>query len=200
MARYIGPKARISRKYNEPILGPSKALQKKNYGPGQHGKARKKKSEYALQLAEKGKAKYIYGLLETQFANLFHKAAKKKGVTGELLLQSLEARLDNVAYRLGLAPTRRAARQLVSHKHILVNGKIVNIASYSLKAGDMIGLSEKTKSSKALIERISMQPYSKNNWLEWDSKNMIGKVMTLPTRDEIPEKINEQSIVEFYSK
>jgi small subunit ribosomal protein S4 len=200
MARYIGPKARISRKYNEPIFGASKALQKKSYAPGQHGRTRRKKSEYAIQLMEKGKAKYIYGVLETQFANLFHKAAKKKGVTGELLLQYLETRLDNVTYRLGLAPTRRAARQLVSHKHILVNNKVVNIASYALKLGDMIGLSEKAKASKALVERISTQSYNKSNWLEWDSKKMVGKLIALPTREEIPEKINEQSIVELYSK
>ncbi len=200
MARYTGPKARISRKYNEPIFGASKALQKKNYAPGQHGRTRRKKSEYAIQLMEKGKAKYIYGVLETQFANLFHKAAKKKGITGELLLQYLETRLDNVTYRLGIAPTRRAARQLVSHKHILVNEKVVNIASYALKVGDMIGLSEKAKVSKALTERISTQAYSKNNWLEWDSKKMIGKVIALPAREEISEKINEQSIVELYSK
>jgi small subunit ribosomal protein S4 len=149
---------------------------------------------------EKGKAKYIYGVLETQFANLFHRAAKKKGVTGELLLQSLETRLDNVTYRLGIAPTRRAARQLVSHKHILVNDRVANIASYALKVGDMVGLSEKAKASKALIERISTQSYSKSNWLEWDSKKMVGKVIALPAREEIPEKINEQSIVELYSK
>lgn len=200
MARYTGPKARISRKYNEPIFGASKALQKKNYAPGQHGKTRRKKSEYAIQLMEKGKAKYIYGLLETQFANLFHKAAKKKGVTGELLLQLLETRLDNVTYRLGLAPTRRAARQLVSHKHIIVNDKVVNIPSYALKVGDMIGLSEKAKASKVLTERVSSQAYNKSNWLEWDSKKVIGKLIALPNREEIPEKINEQSIVELYSK
>lgn len=200
MARYTGPKARISRKYNEPIFGACKALQKKNYAPGQHGRTRKKKSEYATQLMEKGKVKYIYGVLEKQFSNLFHKAAKKKGVTGDFLLQSLETRLDNVAYRLGLAPTRRAARQLVSHKHILVNDKVVNIASYALKVGDMIGLSEKGKASKALTERVSTQTYNKSNWLEWDSKKMIGKMIAMPVREEIPEKINEQSIVELYSK
>jgi len=200
MARYIGPKAKVSRRFNEPIFGPSKALQKKNYPPGQHGKVRKKKSDYAIQLMEKGKAKYIYGLLERQFANLFYKAAKKKGVTGELLLQYLETRLDNVVYRLGITPTRRSARQLVSHKHITVNGKIVNIPSYALKVGDIIGLTEKTKSSNAITERISSHSHNKNNWLEWDSKQMIGKVMSLPHREEIPEKINEQSIVELYSK
>jgi small subunit ribosomal protein S4 len=200
MARYIGPKAKISRRFNEPIFGPSKALQKKSYPPGQHGRIRKKKSEYAIQLMEKGKVKYIYGLLEKQFSNLFYKAAKKKGVTGELLLQYLETRLDNVVYRLGITPTRRSARQLVSHKHITVNGKIVNIPSYALKVGDMIGLSEKTKSSDSITERISSYSHNKNNWLEWDGKQMIGKVMALPHREEIPEKINEQSIVELYSK
>jgi small subunit ribosomal protein S4 len=200
MARYIGPKSKISRRFNEPIFGPSKALQKKSYPPGQHGRVRKKKSEYAIQLMEKGKAKYIYGLLERQFANLFHKAAKKKGVTGELLLQFLETRLDNVVYRLGITPTRRAARQLVSHKHITVNEQVVNIPSYALKVGDMIGLHEKAKSSSYITERISNQFYNKSNWLEWDSKQMKGKVIALPNREEIPEKINEQSIVELYSK
>lgn len=200
MARYIGPKTKISRRFNEPIFGPSKALQKKNYAPGQHGKIRKKKSDYALQLMEKGKAKYIYGILERQFSNLFHKAAKKKGVTGELLLQFLETRLDNVVYRLGITPTRRAARQLVSHKHVTVNDHIVNIPSYALKVGDIIGLCEKAKNSSYIVERISNHFYNKNNWLEWDSKQMKGKVIALPNREEIPEKINEQSIVELYSK
>ena len=200
MARYIGPKAKISRRFNEPIFGPSKALQKKNYPPGQHGKIRKKKSEYAIQLMEKGKAKYIYGLLERQFANLFHKAARKKGVTGNLLLQYLETRLDNVVYRLSIAPTRRAARQLVSHKHITVNDKIVNIPSYALKVGDIIGLSDKAKESTTLIEHGSNHSYNKNNWLEWDSKKRIGKLIAFPAREEISEKINEQSIVELYSK
>ncbi|OJW73409.1 MAG: 30S ribosomal protein S4 [Candidatus Amoebophilus sp. 36-38] len=200
MARYIGPKSKISRRFNEPIFGPSKALQKKSYPPGQHGRVRKKKSEYAIQLMEKGKAKYIYGLLEKQFSNLFHKAAKKKGVTGELLLQFLETRLDNVVYRLGITPTRRAARQLVSHKHITVNDQIVNIPSYALRVGDMIGLDEKAKSSNYIVERISNHFYNKSNWLEWDSKQMKGKIIALPNREEIPEKINEQSIVELYSK
>lgn len=200
MARYIGPKSKISRRFNEPIFGPSKALQKKSYPPGQHGKVRKKKSEYAIQLMEKGKAKYIYGLLERQFANLFHKSAKKKGVTGELLLQSLETRLDNVVYRMGIAPTRRSARQLVSHKHITVNDKLVNIPSYALKVGDIIGIREKTKSITPIIERISNHSYNKSSWIEWDSKQMKGKIISLPNRDEIPEKLNEQSIVELYSK
>ena len=199
MARYTGPRAKISRRFIEPIFGPSKALQKKNYPPGQHGRIRRKKSAYAFQLMEKGKAKYIYGLLEKQFANLFHKAAKKKGVTGEILLQHLEARLDNTVYRLGIAPTRRAARQLVSHGHIVVNGSAVNIPSYTLKPGDIIGLREKSKKSKAITERIATY-HKKYPWLEWDNKQMMGKILALPAREEIPEKINEQSIVELYSK
>jgi small subunit ribosomal protein S4 len=199
MARYIGPKAKISRRFSEPIFGPSKALQKKNYPPGQHGRTRRKKSEYALQLMEKGKAKYIYGLLERQFANLFHKAASKKGITGEILLKYLEARLDNVVYRLGMAPTRRAARQLVSHKHVVVNGSIVNIPSYTLEPGDLVGFSDKAKSLKTITEPTGSQ-YSKYPWLEWDKSQMMGKIVTLPSREEIPEKISDQSIVEFYSK
>lgn len=201
MARYTGPRAKVSRRFNEPIFGPSKALQKKNYPPGQHGKlrVRRKKSAYALQLMEKGKAKYIYGLLEKQFANLFHNAAKKKGVTGEILLQHLEARLDNTVYRLGIAPTRRAARQLVSHQHIVVNGSVVNIASYTLKPGDVIGLREKSKSLKVITEPVATH-HKKYSWLEWDNNQMMGKIVALPPREEIPEKINEQSIVELYSK
>jgi len=200
MARYIGPKAKISRRFNEPIFGYCKALQKKNYPPGQHGKSRKKKSDYAIQLMEKGKAKYIYGLLERQFANLFHRVASKKGVTGELLLQHLETRLDNVVYRLGIAPTRRSARQLVSHKHITVNNKVVNIPSYALKVGDIIGISEKSKTIPAITESIANHSYKKQVWLEWDGKQMTGKLMAIPSREEIPEKINEQRIVELYSK
>jgi small subunit ribosomal protein S4 len=199
MARYRGPKAKISRRFSEPIFGPSKALQKKNYPPGQHGRTRRKKSEYALQLMEKGKAKYIYGLLERQFANLFHKAATKKGVTGDILLQSLEARLDNVVYRLGMAPSRRAARQLVSHKHVVVNGSIVNIPSYRLEPGNLVGFSDKAKSLKTITEPMSTQ-HSKYPWLEWDKNQMMGKIVALPSREEIPEKINDKSIVEFYSK
>lgn len=199
MARYIGPRAKISRRYHEPIFGPSKALKKKNYPPGQHGRIRRKKSEYALQLMEKGKAKYIYGLLEKQFANMFYVAASKKGITGDILLQRLEVRLDNIVYRLGIAPTRRAARQIISHKHILVNGSVVNIPSYSLKPGDVIGLCEKYKSSKAITSHMATQP-KEYPWLVWDGKQMVGKLTALPSRDMIPEKINEQSIVELYSK
>lgn len=201
MARYIGPKVRISRRFNEPIMGDNKALQKKNYAPGQHGKVKKRKqSEYAIQLAEKQKAKYIYGVLERQFAHTFDKATRKKGVTGEVLLQMLEARLDNTVYRLGVAPTRRAARQLVGHKHILVNGDVVNIPSYTLKPGDIVGVREKSKSLEAITNSLSIQSAKKYNWLEWDGGEMAGKLINLPPRQDIPENINEQLIVELYSK
>ena len=201
MARYTGPKARISRRFNEPILGESKALLKKNYPPGQHGKGKKRKqSEYAVQLAEKQKAKYIYGVLERQFENIFDKASRKKGVTGEVLLQMLESRLDNTAYRLGIAPTRRAARQLVVHKHITVNGEVVNIPSVSLRPGDVVGVREKSKSLETITNSLSIQSAKKYNWLEWDGHEMIGKLINLPLRQDIPENINEQLIVELYSK
>jgi small subunit ribosomal protein S4 len=201
MARYTGPKARISRRFNEPILGESKALQKKNYPPGQHGKGKKRKqSEYAVQLAEKQKAKYIYGVLERQFENIFDKASRKKGVTGEVLLQMLESRLDNTVYRLGIAPTRRAARQLVVHKHITVNGDVVNIPSVNLRPGDNIGVREKSKSLEAITYSLSVQSAKKYNWLEWDGNEMLGKLINLPLRQDIPENINEQLIVELYSK
>ena len=201
MARYTGPKVRISRRFNEPVLGENKALAKKNYPPGQHGKGKKRKqSEYATQLAEKQKAKYIYGVLEKQFANTFDKATRKKGVTGEVLLQMLEARLDNTVYRLGVAPTRRAARQLVSHKHILVNGEVVNIPSYALKPGDLVEVREKSKSLEAITNSLSIQSAKKYNWLEWDGSEMTGKFINLPPREDIPENINEQLIVELYSK
>lgn len=201
MARYTGPKARISRRFNEPILGESKALQKKNYAPGQHGKGKKRKqSEYAIQLAEKQKAKYIYGVLERQFENIFDKASRKKGVTGEVLLQMLESRLDNTVYRLGIAPTRRAARQLVVHKHITVNGDVVNIPSINLRPGDVIGVREKSKSLEAITASLSIQSAKKYNWLEWDGHELSGKLINLPPREDIPENINEQLIVELYSK
>jgi small subunit ribosomal protein S4 len=201
MARYTGPKAKISRRFNEPIMGESKALQKKNYAPGQHGKTKKRKqSEYAIQLAEKQKAKYIYGVLERQFAHTFDKATRKKGVTGEVLLQLLESRLDNTVYRLGIAPTRRAARQLVVHKHILVNGEVVNIPSYSLKPGETVGVREKSKSLETISISLSIGSSKKYNWLEWDNAEMVGKVINLPPRTDIPENINEQLIVELYSK
>jgi small subunit ribosomal protein S4 len=182
-------------------MGDNKALQKKNYAPGMHGKGKKRKqSEYAIQLAEKQKAKYIYGVLERQFAHTFDKATRKKGVTGEVLLQMLEARLDNAVFRLGIAPTRRAARQLVSHKHILVNGDVVNIPSFSLKPGDLVEVREKSKSLEAITNSLSTQSAKKYNWLEWDGHEMVGKFITLPPREDIPENINEQLIVELYSK
>ncbi|HNR74785.1 MAG TPA: 30S ribosomal protein S4, partial [Cyclobacteriaceae bacterium] len=194
-------KARISRRFNEPILGENKALQKKNYAPGQHGKGKKRKqSEYAVQLAEKQKAKYIYGVLERQFENIFDKASRKKGVTGEVLLQMLESRLDNTVYRLGIAPTRRAARQLVVHKHITVNGEVVNIPSVNLRPGDKIAVREKSKSLEAISNSLSVQGAKKYNWLEWDSSELEGKLINLPLRADIPENINEQLIVELYSK
>jgi len=201
MARYTGPKVRISRRFNEPIMGENKALQKKAYGPGMHGRGKKRKqSEYATQLAEKQKAKYTYGLLERQFAKLFDTASRKKGVTGEILLQLLEARLDNTVYRLGIAPTRRAARQLVLHKHITVNGDIVNISSFLLKPGDLVGVRERSKSLEVVTNSLSIQGAKKYNWLEWDNSEMIGKLINLPPREDIPENINEQLIVELYSK
>ena len=201
MARYTGPRVRISRRFNEPILGENKALAKKNYAPGQHGRGKKRKqSEYATQLAEKQKAKYIYGLLERQFARVFSEASRKKGVTGETLLQLLEARLDNTVYRLGIAPTRRAARQLVLHKHIEVNGEIVNVPSYTLKPGELVSVRERSKSLEAGTNSLALQGARKYNWLEWDNNEMSGKIVNLPARQDIPENINEQLIVELYSK
>ncbi len=199
MAVYRGPRARIERRFNDPIFGQGKALHKKGYPPGQHGRIRRKKSEYASQLMEKQKAKYTYGLLEKQFANLFHRAVRKKGITGEVLLQFLEARLDNTVYRLGIAPTRRAARQLVLHKHITVNDAVVNIPSYTLKPGDLIGVRDKSKSLDVIKDNVTA-PHKGYTWLEWDGTQMRGKLVALPSRKEIPEKINEQSIVELYSK
>lgn len=201
MARYTGPKVRISRRFNEPIMGENKALQKKSYAPGQHGRGKKRKqSEYAVQLAEKQKAKYIYGLLERQFAKLFDTASRKKGVTGELLLQLLESRLDNTVFRLGIAPTRRGARQLVLHKHIVVNGEVVNVPSFTLKPGDTIGVRERSKSLEIVGNSLSLQGSRRYNWLEWDDNEMVGKLINLPLRQDIPENINEQLIVELYSK
>ncbi len=201
MARYTGPKSKISRKFGEAILGPSKALAKKNYPPGQHGKGRRsKKSEYALQLLEKQKVKYTYGILERQFENLFHKAAAKDGITGENLIKFCEARLDNTVYRLGIAPTRRAARQLVIHKHIVIDGEIVNIPSYSLKSGQIVGVREKSKSLETISNSLSGKMHGRFNWLEWDSATLSGKFINYPERDQIPENFNEQAIVELYSK
>mgnify|MGYP001817100793 FL=1 len=201
MARYRGPKSKISRKFGEPIFGPSKALQKKSYPPGHHGRNRRmKQSEYAIQLQEKQKAKYLYGVLERQFLNLFDRASRKSGITGEILLQLLESRLDNVVFRLGIAPTRRAARQLILHKHITVNDMVVNIPSFTVKVGDKVGVREKSKSLLVINESLARRTSKKYPWMEWDDTEMFGKYISLPQRDEIPENIQEQLIVELYSK
>lgn len=201
MARYRGPKQKKARRFREPIFGPSKALERKPYGPGQHGRSRySRKSEYAIQLEEKQKAKYTYGLLEKQFSNLFDKANAKEGVTGEILLQYLESRLDNTVFRLGLARTRRQARQLVTHKHIVVNGEVVNIPSYHLKPGDVITVRPKSKNLEVIEESLEYAPTTKYKWLEMDKKSKTGKLLNYPSMDEIPENINVQLIVELYSK
>lgn len=201
MARYIGPKSRIARKFGEAIFGPDKVLSKRNFPPGQHGVNRRKKiSEYGIQLNEKQKAKYTYGLLERQFRNLFEKATRTKGITGVILLQLLETRLDNVVYRLGIAPTRAASRQLVSHKHIVVDGSVVNIPSYSIKPGQIVGIREKSKSLEVVADALSGFNHSKYAWLEWDNSSLSGKFLHLPERADIPENIKEQLIVELYSK
>jgi small subunit ribosomal protein S4 len=199
MARYIGPKTKISRKFRDAIYGPDKYFEKKNYPPGQHGNSKKKPSEYGAQLLEKQKAKYTYGILERQFAKTFHEATKRKGITGEVLLQLIEARLDNVVFRLGLAPTRNAARQLVSHRHILLNGKLTNIPSVSLKPGDVVSVRERSKSLEVITTALSKRN-NKYNWLEFDESSLTGKFVAYPERDQIPEKIKEQFIVELYSK
>jgi small subunit ribosomal protein S4 len=201
MARYTGPKSKIARKFKEPIFGPDKALEKKNYPPGQHGlsKKRAKQSEYAIQLMEKQKAKYTYGILEKQFARTFDKAARSHGITGEVLLQLIESRLDNVVYRLGIAPTRRGARQLVSHAHITVNGNVVNISSYTLKSGDIIAVREKSKSLEVITNSVS-GAVNKHAWLDFDKASLSGKFINRPDRSQIPENIKEQLIVELYSK
>jgi small subunit ribosomal protein S4 len=202
MARYTGPRTRIARKFGEPIFGPDKHLERKNFPPGQHGmnKKRKKTSEYGVQLREKMKAKYTYGILERQFRNTFERASRSKGVTGEVLLQLLESRLDNIVFRLGIAPTRAASRQLVSHKHITVNGSVVSIPSSQLKPGDIIGVREKSKSLECIIDSLATRKYTKLTWLEWDDAQMAGKFMSIPDRTDIPENIKEQLIVELYSK
>lgn len=198
MARYRGPKSKIARRFREPIFGPSKALERKKYGPGQHGRGRRSKpSNYAIQLMEKQKAKYSYGLLERQFRNLFKKASRKSGVTGEIFLQLLESRLDNTVFRLGFAPTRRAARQLVTHKHIKVNGKIVNIPSYLLRPGDKVEVRERSKSLELVTQKAGLNRFS---WLDVDAKDMSGTFLNYPEREEIPENIKESLIVELYSK
>ena len=201
MARYIGPKSKIARKFGEPIFGADKVLEKKNYPAGQHGlnRKRKKVSEYGTQLSEKQKAKSTYGLLERQFHNAFDKAAAMGGITGENLLKILESRLDNVVYRLGIAPTRAAARQLVSHRHITVNGNVVNIPSYSLKAGDVVAVREKSKTLETIVECVAGRR-NQYSWLEWNAETLTGKFLQLPEREDIPENIKEQLIVELYSK
>ncbi len=201
MARYTGPKSKIARKFGEPIFGPDKVLSKKNYPPGIHGNNRRKKtSEYGIQLREKQKAKYTYGVLEKQFRNLFEKASRTKGIKGEVLLQLLESRLDNVVFRLGFAPTRDAARQLVSHRHIVVDGKVVNIPSYLLKPGQVVGVREKAKSMEIITEALNGFNHSKYPWMEFDAISKSGKFLHLPERSDIPENIKEQLIVELYSK
>ncbi len=201
MARYTGPKSKVARRFREAIFGRDKALEKKNYGPGQHGNSRRrpKQSEYAIQLSEKQKAKYTYGVLEKQFRNTFKKAAAKKGITGENLLKFLEARLDNTVYRMGIAPTRRGARQLVSHRHITVNGEVVNIASYQLRPGDVVAVRERSKTLEVISNSVSAVR-NRFSWIDWNGKDLEGKFLTYPERSEIPENIKEQLIVELYSK
>lgn len=201
MARYIGPKTKIARKFGEAIYGSDKTFEKKNYPPGQHGLNRRKKtSEYGQQLKEKQKAKYTYGVLERQFRNLFEKAQRTKGITGEVLLGLLESRLDNVVFRLGIAPTRAAARQLVSHRHITVDGEVVNIPSFQVKPGMVVGVREKSKSLEVITTALTGSGAHKFSWLEWDSHSKTGKFLNVPERTEIPESIKEQLIVELYSK
>ena len=201
MARYIGTKTKIARKFLEPIYGQDRAFEKKKYPPGQHGLNRRRKvSEYGLQLKEKQKAKYTYGVLERQFSNLFKKAQASKGVTGEVLLQLLESRLDNVVYRLGIAPTRAAARQLVSHKHICVNGRVVNIPSMLIKQHDVVSVREKSKALEVIQESVKSGRANKYPWLQWNEETMSGEFLNYPERSEIPENITEQLIVELYSK
>jgi len=201
MARYRGPKSKIARRFRDPIFGPDKALERKNYGPGQHGpnKRRGKQSEYSIQLMEKQKAKYTYGILEKQFSNLFKKASRMKGITGESLLILCESRLDNTVYRLGISNTRRGARQLVGHRHILVNGEIVNIPSYTLKEGDVVSVREKSKSLEVIVSSVAANTNS-FEWLDWNPSQLEGRYVSKPTREMIPENIKEQLIVELYSK
>ena len=201
MARYTGPKSRIARRFGEAIYGPDKVLSKRNFPPGQHGNNRRRKtSEYGVMLAEKQKAKYTYGVLEKQFRNMFEKAARTSGITGEILLQNLECRLDNIVFRLGIAPTRAAARQLVNHKHIVVDGKVVGIASYSVAPGQIVGVRERAKSLEVIENALAGFNHSKYPWLEWDQNTKSGKYLHMPERTDIPENIKEQLIVELYSK
>ena len=201
MARYTGPKTKIARKFGEPIFGDDKSFEKRNYPPGQHGnnKRRGKKSEYAVQLMEKQKAKYTYGILERQFRNLFKKATASKGITGEVLLQLCESRLDNVVFRMGISNSRRGARQLVSHRHITVNGEIVNIPSFILKSGDLVAVREKSKSVESITTSLKNSS-TVYEWITWNDEKMEGVFVSIPERLQIPEKINEQYIVELYSK
>ena len=201
MARYTGPKTKIARRFGEPIFGADKVLAKRNYPPGQDGNNRRRKtSEYGIMLAEKQKARYTYGILEKQFRNMFDKAARTSGITGEILLQNLESRLDNIVFRLGIAPTRAAARQLVNHRHITVDGKVVGIASYSVAPGQIVGVRERSKSFEVIAESLAGFNHAKYPWLEWDENSMSGKYLHKPERADIPENIKEQLIVEFYSK
>ena len=201
MARYTGPKTKIARRFGEPIFGEDKVLQRRNFPPGQHGQnKRRKTSEYGVQLREKQKAKYTYGVLERQFHNLFEKASRIKGLTGVILLQLLESRLDNVVYRLGIAPTRAAARQIVLHKHVTVNGKVVNIPSYQVVPGDIVAVRERSKSLEVIADCLAGFNHSKYPWIEWDESIKGGKFLHLPEREDIPENIKEQLIVELYSK
>ena len=201
MARYTGPKSKIARKFREPIFGPDKVLEKKNYPPGQHGQTKKraKQSEYAVQLMEKQKVKYTYGLLERQFAKIFDRASRSHGITGEVLLQLIESRLDNVVYRIGVAPSRSAARQLVSHNHITVNGQVLNIPSYTVKPGDVVAVREKSKVLEVITNQVTgaSNPHS---WIEFDSQKLSARFISAPERSQIPENIKEQLIVELYSK
>ena len=202
MARYIGPKSKIARRFLDPIFGPDKSLDRRAYGPGQHGPNKRrggKLSEYGIQLKEKQKAKYTYGILEKQFSNMFEKASRMKGITGENLLQLCETRLDNTIFRLGLSPTRSGARQLVSHRHITVNGDVVNIPSYTVKVGDIVGIREKSKSLEVVTNSLASNN-KKYDWLDWNSSDMIGRLLSVPAREMIPENIKEQLIVELYSK
>ena len=201
MARYRGPKQKIARRFKEPIFGPSTALERKPYGPGEHGRSRfTRKSEYAVQLDEKQKAKYTYGLLEKQFRNLYKKATRQEGVTGEVLMQLLESRLDNVVYRLGFARSRSQARQLTTHRHIVVNGQVVNIPSYQVKPGDVISVRPRSKDLDLVNETLQSYSTNKYKWLETDKKTKTGKFLNLPLMEEIPENINVQLIIELYSK
>ncbi len=200
MARYRGPKQKLARRFKEPIFGPSKALERKPYPPGQHGQSRRRKeSDYAVQLREKQKAKSTYGLLEKQFRNTFEKAVRRRGITGENLLQVLESRLDNVVFRLGFARTRRQARQMVTHRHFLVNDKVVGIPSYQLRPGDIVAVRPRSRNLEAIADAVQ---YSRRSypWLEVDRNRMVGKYLDIPSREDIPENIKEQLIVELYSK